>query len=199
MTNAGRTLSASGMMILAVAFGVLCAEGMGERRATAQTPGTGVTARPDAGTERGTPAASKPTDKKTDATPVRPPRKDGDLLACSFDHIKFEMEKNAEFKREMITKDIEALVGKKIRISGYILPTFQSKLKYFVLVRDNMECCFGPGAMLYDCVIVEMNGDTTASYTTRPVTVEGVFGIEVRKDLDDRVESIYTLKGESVR
>ena len=42
-----------------------------------------------------------------------------------------------------------------------------------VLVRDNLECCFGPGAALYDCVMVRMNPGKTTNFSIRPVTVEG--------------------------
>ena len=45
----------------------------------------------------------------------------------------------------MITPAIEKLENTKVRIRGYILPSFQqSGLTQFVLVRDNMQCCFGP-------------------------------------------------------
>ena len=73
------------------------------------------------------------------------------IKAISFDDIKFEMKKKAPFKRSLLTKEIVALEDQLIKIRGYILPSFQQKgITRFVLVRDNMECCFGPGAALYD-------------------------------------------------
>lgn len=99
----------------------------------------------------------------------------------TFDDLKFEMEKGGKFKREMITKDIESLNKKEIRIRGYILPASvykQSGFDEFVLVRDNMECCFGPGAMLYDCIIIQMEKGKTADFTTRPIAVKGKFEIK---------------------
>jgi hypothetical protein len=99
----------------------------------------------------------------------------------TFDDLKFEMEKGGSFKREMITKEIESLNKKEIRIRGYILPASvfkQSGFDEFVLVRDNMECCFGPGAMLYDCIIIQMEKGKTAEFTTRPVAVKGKFEIK---------------------
>ena len=70
-----------------------------------------------------------------------------------------------------------------IRIRGYILPSFQqSGLTQFVLVRDNMECCFGPGAALFDCIVVQMAEGKTAEYTIRPVAVEGEFRFEPSLD-----------------
>jgi len=121
----------------------------------------------------------------------------------TFDDIKFEMTKEEPFERKMITDDIEKLAGKRVRIHGYILPSFQQEgLTQFVLVRDNMECCFGPGAALFDCIIVNMAEGTSASFTTRPVAVEGTFKIEILEDPIDseavRPLAIYQLDGEAV-
>lgn len=99
----------------------------------------------------------------------------------TFDDLKFEMEKGGSFNRSMLTKDIEALNKKEIRIRGYILPASvfkQSGIDEFVLVRDNMECCFGPGAMLFDSIIIQMEKGKTADFTTRPVAVKGKFEIK---------------------
>lgn len=101
------------------------------------------------------------------------------LLDYTFDDLKFDIEKDAPFKREMLPEKIENYAGRRMRIRGFILPTsFQTGLTNFVLVRDNMECCFGPGAALYDCIVVEMAGDKTTDYTIRPVAVEGTFKID---------------------
>lgn len=117
----------------------------------------------------------------------------------SFDDVKFEMEKGAPFKRELITSEIEDLKGKKIRIRGYILPTFKRDgLKQFVLVRDNKECCFGPGAALYDCIIVRMEKGKSASFKVRPVAVEGTFYIKEFKVAKETM-AIYRMKATSVK
>lgn len=105
----------------------------------------------------------------------------GDL---TFDDIKFDIEKGGKFEREMLTKEIEQFNKKTIRIRGYILPASvfkQSGIEEFVLVRDNMECCFGPGAALYDCIIVQMEEGKSAEFTTRPVAVKGKFEIQEHK------------------
>lgn len=102
----------------------------------------------------------------------------GDL---TFDDIKFNIKKGGQFKRAMITEEIEALNKKTITIRGYILPASvfkQSGIEEFVLVRDNMECCFGPGAALYDCIIVQMVKGNTTDFSTRPITVTGEFQIQ---------------------
>lgn len=101
----------------------------------------------------------------------------------TFDDLKFPMERNGDFEPKLLTEDIEKLDAKRIKIRGYMLPSFQQEgITQFVLVRDNMECCFGPGAMLYDCIIIDMDEEKTATYSIRPVTVEGVFTIEELKD-----------------
>jgi hypothetical protein len=100
----------------------------------------------------------------------------------------------------MIGPAIERLAGLRIRIRGYILPTAQKRgIKQFVLVRDNQECCFGPGAALYDCVLVYMQPGRTAEFSIRPVTVEGTFAIETYYDLDNNPRAVYRLDGGAVR
>ncbi len=118
----------------------------------------------------------------------------------SFDDIKFEMEKGAPFRPAMLTKEIEKLEGRVIRIRGYILPSFQQKgITQFVLVRDNMECCFGPGAALYDCIVVEMESGKSTSFTVRPVAVTGEFSIKPLKGPDGKHLAIYHLQGQEVK
>jgi hypothetical protein len=130
----------------------------------------------------------------------------GSLLAAesardlTFDSIKFEMKKEEPFKRSLITESIEKLNGKPIRIRGYILPSFQQTgIKQFVLVRDNMECCFGPGAALYDCILVEMLDGATTNFSVRPVTVEGIFSIRELIGPDGKHLAIYHLDGQNVK
>ena len=122
------------------------------------------------------------------------------LKDISFDTIKFDIAKGAPFKRDMLTKEISALEGQLVRIRGYMLPSFQqSGIKKFVLVRDNMECCFGPGAALYDCVIIEMQGSSSASFSVRPIAVEGVFKVSEFKGPDGKHLAIYHIDGRSAK
>lgn len=111
----------------------------------------------------------------------------------TFDHLKFEMKKEEPFARSMLTKEIEALNGKRVIVRGWIFPAFGNKLAHFVLVRDNMECCFGPGAAVYDSIQVEMEPGRWADYTIRQIAVEGVLTI---REYEDRgiVRSIYHLE-----
>ncbi|MFM9058152.1 MAG: DUF3299 domain-containing protein [Planctomycetaceae bacterium] len=146
-----------------------------------------------------TPAA---TDSGAGLAAPAPPRRTptGAPREVTFDDVKLDMEKGAPFTRDLLPKRVTALAGTRIRIRGYILPSFQQTgLTQFVLVRDNMECCFGPGAALHDCIVVRMQPGTTADFSVRPVAVAGTFRIDELKGPDGRHLAIYALDGEEVR
>lgn len=118
----------------------------------------------------------------------------------SFDDIKFEMEKGSPFTRDLLPERVTALAGTAIRIRGYILPSFQQTgLTQFVLVRDNQECCFGPGAALYDCIVVRMRPGKTADFSIRPVAVAGTFRLDELRGPDGSHLAIYALDGDEVK
>lgn len=117
----------------------------------------------------------------------------------TFDDLRFEMTVGDRFIRSMLTKEIEALDGEKIRIRGYILPTPQKHgIQQFVLVRDSQECCFGPGAALFDCILVEMKKGTTADFTIRPIAVEGKFNVRVT-EFGGKQLAIYQMDADSAK
>ena len=108
-------------------------------------------------------------------------RAKGDI---TFDDLQFPIEKDAAFEKSMLDQDVKELDGKHVKLRGYILPSTlfkETDIDQFVLVRDNQECCFGPGAALFDCVIVEMIPGRTTDFVTRPVTVEGKLTIDTEK------------------
>jgi len=134
-------------------------------------------------------------------TPADPPpaRPTSRLQELSFDDVKFEMEKGDPFTEELLPEAVASLDGARIRIRGYILPSFQQEgITQFVLVRDNMECCFGPGAALYDCIVVRMLPGRSTNFSVRPVAVSGTFHIEELIGPDGRHLAIYSLDGEEV-
>jgi hypothetical protein len=118
----------------------------------------------------------------------------------TFDDIRFDIKPGDPFTRDMLPDTIEALTKQRLRIRGFILPTPQRRgIKQFVLVRDNQECCFGPGAALYDCILVEMQPGKTAEYSIRPVAVEGIFDINEIKGPDGKHLAIYHMDAELVK
>jgi hypothetical protein len=109
------------------------------------------------------------------------------------------MEKTQKFERSMLTPKANSLIDKSIRIRGYMYPTLRKRgLTQFVLVRDNMECCFGPGAALYDCILVTMTPGQTAEYTIRPIAVKGQFRLDEVLGPDGRPLAIYQMAGDAV-
>ena len=133
----------------------------------------------DRGEEEKTAASPRP--KVEVRTSSNSSRAKGDI---NFDDLAFDIEKDAKFKPGLLTDEIKKLDGVKVKLRGYILPSTlfkETNIDQFVLVRDNQECCFGPGAALFDCVIVEMVPGKTTDFVTRPVTVEGKFKIDTEK------------------
>jgi len=139
---------------------------------------------------------SSPSEPAAPPTPKAKPQR---IVDKTFDDLKFDIEPDDPFEKEMLSEEVESLFGKRIRIRGYIRPTFQRQgITQFIFVRDNLECCFGPGAALYDCIIVDMLPGKTASFTTRPVAVEGTFSLDEFVGPDGKHLAIFHLDGESV-
>lgn len=115
-------------------------------------------------------------------------------LDLTFDNLKFDIEKDQPYDESMLTDEIREMEGKRIKIRGYIRPSFRQKgIKSFVFVRDNKECCFGPGAALYDCLIVKMKKGKSTSFTVRPIAVEGEFSIKAYEGPDGNTWAIFQL------
>jgi hypothetical protein len=118
----------------------------------------------------------------------------------TFDDLRFDIKPGDPFQRTMLPPAIESMVGQRIRIRGFILPAERQRgIKTFVLVRDNQECCFGPGAALYDCILVEMVPGKTIEFSIWPIAVEGTFGINEVVGPDGNHLAIYRIEGESVQ
>jgi len=144
----------------------------------------------------------KPSSTAAGAVPARRPtaKAKGEI---SFDDLKFDIEKGEAYDPSKLTETIKALDGKQVHLRGFILPSTlfrETDINEFVLVRDNLECCFGPGAALYDCVVVNLVDKVTTDYTTRAVTVTGVLKLKEYKYPDDSGHfAIFNLQGTEVR
>lgn len=137
---------------------------------------------------------SKPADTGS-KKPIDPNR----TYNHSFDDLKFDIAKGAPFERSMLPQKIEDYAGERVSIRGYIFPPpYQNGLTGFILVRDNQECCFGPGAAIYDCIQIQMAEGKTADYTIRPVVVEGKFSIDEVIGPDRKHLAIYKIVCEKV-
>lgn len=149
--------------------------------------------------DRAPPDRPPPVSQKEDRPKVEFAQKAGEPKEISFDDLVFEMEKGGKFERSMLTEKILQMNGEQIRIRGFIRPAFkETGISKFVFVRDNQECCFGPGAALYDCILVELGGDKTTDYTVRPITVLGTLYLKEFKGPDGNIWAIYRMKNASV-
>ncbi|MCU0718569.1 MAG: DUF3299 domain-containing protein [Pirellula sp.] len=159
--------------------------------------------KPSTGTNRGQPAESAdPAEAAKERKAREAAKKRGEI---TFDDLKFEIEKGAPFKSELLTDENKDLDKKTWKIRGFILPTTlfsKSNIKEFVLVRDNQECCFGPGAALYDCIMVTMAPGKSINFSTRVVAVKGVLEIDTesfRYPDSEEHYAIYKMTAEEVK
>jgi len=101
---------------------------------------------------------------------------------------------------ELMPKWMRRLEGQKVRIRGFMYPTFQETgIEQFVLARDNQICCFGRNPKLYDLIAIHMKSGTSASYIqNRPFDVVGTFRIELGKLDDGTLFGLYYVDGASL-
>ncbi len=122
------------------------------------------------------------------------------LYDLTFDDVKFDLEPDEPFTADKLTDAIRQIDGQRIKIRGYIRPSFSQRgLKSFVFVRDNKECCFGPNAAIYDCMLVKLKKETTTDYTVRPVVIEGTFYLKPYQGPDGNTWAIYRMRNASVK
>jgi len=129
------------------------------------------------------------------------PQAAGDVVGITFDSLMFDMKPTDPFSPTMLSDAVRGLFDKKVKIRGYFWPgvPFEKGITNFILVRDDKGCCFGPGALIYDNVMVSMAPGKTANFTTRPIAVEGVLTYrEDRPGRNDSPVSIYHLEAQSV-
>lgn len=86
------------------------------------------------------------------------------------------------------------LDGKRVRVRGFMYPTFQeTDIPGFVLARDNQICCFGRNPKIYDLVEVTLtDGETTDYIQGRPFDVVGTFHIAPEAD-DGELWQLYQI------
>ncbi len=97
-----------------------------------------------------------------------------------------------------VNPDVEALVGKKVFLKGFVFPGSQQVgLNSFNLLKDSKECCFGGKPALTDKIGCIMRGGKTTNYYPGRVSVAGTFRINPTFTGED-TESLYLLDCEIV-
>lgn len=154
----------------------------------------------DAEGERLDLSGSRQSSEQSPNSPARKLKSYNGIFDLTFDDVKFDLEPEDAFSADKLTDEIRQIDGQKIKIRGYIRPSFSQRgLKNFVFVRDNKECCFGPNAAIYDCMLVKLKKETTTDYTVRPVTVEGTFYLKPYQGPDGNTWAIYRMKNATVK
>ncbi len=98
-----------------------------------------------------------------------------------------------------IPKDVKALTGSAVRLSGYMIPLDQAdKIKQFVLVPDLFACCFGQPPQVQHSIIVTCPAGKAVSYFPDQIEVEGTLNVEEKKD-DGYIVSIFEVTCTSVK
>lgn len=80
---------------------------------------------------------------------------------------------------------LKQLDGKRVRIRGFMYPTFESVgIKEFTLTTSRSICNFVRQPKVYECVSVKLNRGNTTFYEEGHVEVEGIFKIKPDGDGD---------------
>ena len=100
-------------------------------------------------------------------------------------------------KNAQIPQRIMALDKKKIIVQGFMVPIEfkRDSVRSFLLVRNQMMCCFGAMIGMNEWIMVQMDGEKRTTFVQDvPMTVFGE--LEVGEDIQNgMVMSLYRLKG----
>ena len=110
----------------------------------------------------------------------------------------------AELDTQAVTKDnikrfpdwLKSLEGTRIRIRGYMLPTFEEKgIDQFILDHSAREMNFGADPKVYELLEVHLAAGSTTNYVggSRSTEVVGVF--RINSDIQDgTIQALYVLE-----
>ncbi len=111
--------------------------------------------------------------------------------------INFDFLSGFDYEKEKIPRQIEELNGKKIAVTGFMLPVDfdQGKVTSFILLNNQMGCCFGIMPRMNEFIYVKMKPNTiTKLMTDIPITVLGKFVIGE----ENVIGSLYGIDAEKV-
>ena len=117
----------------------------------------------------------------------------------SFKYV--EPKENEAAKSSSIPQEILALNGKKVAISGYMLPYQVDDNGYvsqFSLNGNYDMCYFGAPVSINEWVMVLTNTEQKVKYTHKPITVLGTFEVG-EQFVDGEVSSVYRIVLERVK
>jgi hypothetical protein len=154
----------------------------------------------------GSDAAAADASPAAAASEAATSRKGGGYQPVTFDRLSsfpYEMPDSDAIARglhqDQIPPEIKALNNQKVSIEGFMLATmgYKDKVRAFVLLANQMGCCFGVPPPMNGWVYVTMKRGPTDFIPDVPVTVRGT--LKVGEDIkDNAVLSIYQLEADGV-
>jgi hypothetical protein len=100
---------------------------------------------------------------------------------------------------KQVPAQVMALDGKKVVVSGYMLPTKIDKgfVTEFLLVSSPMLCCYGATPQVNEFVVVKMSGPGVKPVMDTPVQFLGKLAVKEMYE-DGFLTNIYSLQGEKM-
>ncbi len=152
----------------------------------------------------GEPKTTKPTESTEVSGPKKQPLSPEEDLhsprKLTWEELEIPLEAEEKFEPWMISSRLKKLVGRSVRIQGFMYGGGIAQLnniREFPLVREK-ECPFGKGAPPYHVILVELEGKRRTSYKTEMITVEGILSVKPYIGPDGKTWSVYQLEGTSV-
>ena len=92
-----------------------------------------------------------------------------------------------------------AKLGKRVAIRGFIHPAsalVEKGLEKFILLREDQQMSFGPGAKIDESIVVEFLPGRSTDFNVRPIAVVGTLSVEPRS-IGEKDVTVYHLEAES--
>ncbi len=100
-------------------------------------------------------------------------------------------------KNDQLPAAIRALDGRRVAVTGFMLPVQMEngRARKLVLMRDVTTCCYGATPNMNDYVVVTMRGEGIKAVQDIPVVLIGVLHVAQTYE-NGYLVSLYTLDGE---
>ena len=136
----------------------------------------------------------KPADDQPPPAPA-----ENEPLEVTWEELDLGMPPDSVYEPWMLTSRAKWLEGRQVRITGFMCGAIFQKdnIKTFPLMREK-ECPFGPGGQAHHVIEVELAGKHRTSFTSEPITVEGVFSVRPWTGPNGKTWSLYHLEGAKV-
>ena len=111
--------------------------------------------------------------------------------------VNFAFLSGFDHEKDQIPNQIRILNGKKIAVTGFMLPVDfeEGKVTSFILLNNQMGCCFGIMPRMNEFIYVKMHGNTTTKFMTDvPIKVLGKFKVGE----ENVVGSLYGIEADRV-